>query len=135
MQYRSPASAAYGSPIPRFAVPLDENGLVDWLVDAGPGDKLVYYRGHLGHDRMPSAKVLERVVRVELHALATRVMVTAAQGLVLPVQKRVGPEDWLYIVVKAQPGRVGTACRAAAPLAFPLDGTNPADPETIPLAA
>jgi hypothetical protein len=135
MQDRSPATAAYGSPIARFAVPLDENGFVDWLTDASPGDKLVYYRGHLGHDRMPSAKVLDRQARVELHALATRVMVTAAQGLVLPVQKRVGPEDWLYIAVKAQPGRVGNARRTAAPLAFPLDGTNPADPATIPLAA
>jgi hypothetical protein len=133
--HRTRLVAAAGQPITRFAVPIDENGFVDWLIDASPGDKLVYYRGHLGHDRMPSAKVLDRQARVELHALATRVMVTAAQGLVLPVQKRVGPEDWLYIAVKAQPGRVGNARRTAAPLAFPLDGTNPADPATIPLAA
>jgi hypothetical protein len=135
MQQRSPASAAHGSPIPRFAVPLDENGFVDWLIGASPGDKLVYYRGHLGHDRMPSTKVLERSVRVELHALATRVMVTAAQGLVLPVQKRVGPEDCLYIAVKAQPSRVGSVRRAAAPTPLPLDWTNSAEPPTIPLAA
>jgi hypothetical protein len=132
--HRTRLVAAAAQPITRFAVPIDENGFVDWLIDASPGDKLVYYRGHLGHDRMPSAKVLDRQARVELHALATRVMVTAAQRLVLPVQRRIGPEDWLYIAVKAQPGRVGSACRVAAPRALPLDGTNPA-PATIPLAA
>jgi hypothetical protein len=135
MQQRSPASAPYASPIPRFAVPLDENGFVDWLIDASPGDRIVYYRGHLGHDRMPSTKVLDREARVQLHALATRVMVVAAQGLVLPVQKRVGPEDCLYIAVKAQPGRVRSARRTAAPMPLPLDWTNSAEPATIPLAA
>ena len=39
-------------PLPLFAIPLDENGFVDWLIDAKPGDTLVYYRGHLSHDRM-----------------------------------------------------------------------------------
>lgn len=92
-------------PVPRFAVLLDENGLVDWLIDARPGDRVVYYRGHLGHDRMPSAKVLDRDQRTELHVVANRVMVLAGQGLVLPVQKRIGPEDFLYIAVKAQPRR------------------------------
>ena len=38
--------------LPLFAIPLDENGFVDWLIDAKPGDTLVYYRGHLSHDRM-----------------------------------------------------------------------------------
>ena len=91
--------------IPRFAVPLDENGLVDRLIDAEPGDRVAYYRGHLGHDRAPSAKVLDRDLRAKLHAVANRVMVLAGQGLVIPVQKRIGPGDCLYIVVKAQPQR------------------------------
>src|SRR5262245_52241909 len=87
----SQSARAVAIAIEKHAIPFDENGFVDWLIDASPGDKVVYYRGHLGHDRMPSAKVLERKPRAELHAVAIRVMVTAAQGLVLPVQKRVWP--------------------------------------------
>ena len=92
-------------PIDRFAVPFDENTFVDWLIDAAPGDRAVYYRGHLGFDRMPSAKLLDRPTRANLNAVATRVMVAASQGLVVPVQKRIGTEDFLYLAVKALPGR------------------------------
>ena len=116
---------------PRFAVPLDENGLVDWLLDAEPGDSVVYYRGHLGHDRMPSAHVLDRQSRIDLHAVASRVMVLSAQELVLPVQKRVGPEDCLYIAVKARPRRPGAGCHEA-----PLTSSrNFTEPTTLALAA
>src|SRR3954465_12777620 len=88
MHYSAPTIPAL---IPRFAVPLDENGLVDRLIDAEPGDRVAYYRGHLGHDRAPSAKVLDRDLRAKLHAVANRVMVLAGQGLVIPVQQRIGP--------------------------------------------
>ena len=130
----SQSAQAVAIAIEKHAIPFDENGFVDWLIDASPGDKVVYYRGHLGHDRMPSAKVLEQKPRAELHAVATRVMVTAAQGLVLPVQKRVGSEEWLYIAVKARPGRLCTARRTDLPMALPHH-PNPSDPATIPLAA
>lgn len=127
MQHITPAIATM---VPRFSAPLDENALVDWLIDAKPGDRVVYYRGHLGHDRMPSSKVLDRRVRTELHAVANRVMVLAGQGLVLPVQKRVGPEDWLYIAVKAQPQRRSSMKGQDAPLASPPEFSN-----AMPLAA
>ncbi|WP_434866237.1 hypothetical protein [Bradyrhizobium sp. HKCCYLRH3095] len=93
-------------PIDLYAVPFDENSFVDWLIDAKAGDRAVYYRGYLSYDRMPSAHVLERPTRANLHAVATRVMVAASQGLVIPVQQRIGSEDYLYLAVKAQPGRV-----------------------------
>jgi hypothetical protein len=127
MQCRTPATA---TPVPRLDVPLDENGLVDWLIDAKPGDRVVYYRGHLGHDRMPSAKVLDWRVRTELHAVANRVMVLAGQGLVLPVQKRVGPEDCLYIAVKAQPQRRSSTRQQDVPLTQAHDLNH-----AVPLAA
>jgi hypothetical protein len=115
-----PKKTAPAQPVARFAVPVDENAFVDWLIDADPGDKLVYYRGHLSHDRMPSTKVLDQQSRITLQAVADRVMAAAAQGLVLPVQKRLGPEEFLYIAVKALPRRLGSACGAAIPLpSFP----------------
>lgn len=105
-------------PLARFAAPLDENGFVDWLVDAEPGDTIAYYRGHLAHDRMPSTDVLGRRARSELHAVANRVMAASDQGLVIPVQRRLGPEDFLYLAVKAVGGmrrRPAAIARIAPP--------------------
>lgn len=114
MRHRLVAPTTPLLPINRFAAPFDENTFVDWLIDAEPGDRAVYYRGHLGFDRMPSANVLDRPTRANLHAVATRVMVAAGQGLVMPVQKRIGDEDYLYLAVKTRPGRLGQ-CRSAEP--------------------
>ncbi len=85
-----------------FAIPLDENGFVDWLIDAKPGDTLVYYRGHLSHDRMPSTKVLDDLRRRRLADVANRVLAAEAQGLVMPVQRRVGRNEWLYLAIRTQ---------------------------------
>ena len=87
-------------PLPLFAIPLDENGFVDWLIDAKPGDTLVYYRGHLSHDRMPSTKVLDDRRRRRLAEVATRVLAAEAQGLVMPVQRRIDRNEWLYIAIR-----------------------------------
>lgn len=139
MHHRPTASAALALPIAKRAVPLDENAFVDWLIDANPGDKVAYYRGHLGYDRMPSANVLDRQSRAVLHAVATRVMVAASQGLVLPVQKRIGPEDYLYVVVKALPGRVSgqRGCFPPLPAPFAIDkgDANSVKPASMALAA
>lgn len=85
-----------------FAIPLDENGFVDWLIDAKPGDTLVYYRGHLSHDRMPSVKVLDDARRRRLADVANRVLAAEAQGLVMPVQRRAGRNEWFYLAIRTQ---------------------------------
>lgn len=127
----SPQSEAPKTPpIALFAVPLDENAFVDWLIDAKPGDRIAYYRGHLGHDRMASVKVLDRRSRSVLNEVANRVMVASAQGLLLPVQKRVGSEDCIYFAVKAHRRRVGSAARSVA-----LTSSTTAGPLTAALAA
>ena len=87
-------------PLPLFALPLDENGFVDWLIDARPGDTLVYYRGHLSHDRMPSTRVLDDPCRRRLAEVANRVLAAESQGLVMPVQRRVGRNEWLYLAIR-----------------------------------
>jgi hypothetical protein len=90
----------------RHTALVDENGLVDWLVEAKPGDRIVYYRGHLAYDRTPSAHVLDGPSRLIVPVVANRVMALAEKGTVLPVQQRIGSSDYLYIVVKAQSRRV-----------------------------
>jgi hypothetical protein len=121
--------------IERFAVPVDENGLIDWLIDANPGDRLVYYRGHLVHDRVPSGKVLGPRARADLNAVARRIMMLAGERLVIPVQKRIGREDFLYIAVKARLGRVAGECKLAAPLSRACAVDHPQSPVPLALAA
>lgn len=121
--------------IERFTMPVDENGLVDWLIDANPGDRLAYYRGHLVHDRVPSGKVLGPRERANLNAVARRIMTLAGDGLVIPVQKRIGREDFLYIAVKARPGRVAGERSIAKPQPpIPAADQFPS-PIRVPLAA
>lgn len=91
-----------------FSVPLDENHLVDWLVDANAGDAVAYYRGHLAHDRCMSTPVLTIDERRRLIAVANRIMAAHDQGLVIPLQRRVGPHEWLYLAVRAS-GRLQAA--------------------------
>ena len=98
-------------------VALDENGFVDWLVDAEAGDHVVYYRGHLAFDRCESGRIGDAKERQRLVNIARRVMAATDQGLVRPVQKRLGPHDALYIAVRAS-GRQRIATKACpAPIA------------------
>ena len=92
--------------IENHAIPFDENGFVDWIVDAQAADCIAYYRGHLGRDRYESSGILLPADCRKLVAVARRVMVAAEQGLVFPVQKRIGPHDFLYLAVRAS-GRLG----------------------------
>ena len=87
-----------------FDIPIDENGFVDWLIDAEPGARLIYYRGHLAHDRMASTDVHDPLDRVRLNRLASRVMRASEDGLVVLVQKRLAPGDALYIAIRAPIG-------------------------------
>ena len=98
-----------------FDIPIDENGFVDWLIDADPGARLIYYRGHLAHDRMASTDVHDPLDRVRLNRLASRVMRASDDGLVLLVQKRLAPGDALYIAIRAPIG-----LKLPRPAAFPV---------------
>jgi hypothetical protein len=98
-----------------FDVPIDENGFVDWLIDAEPGARLIYYRGHLAHDRMASTEVHDPLDRVRLNRLASRVMRASDDGLVVLVQKRLGPSDALYIAIRARAG-----LKLPGPAPFPV---------------
>lgn len=138
MLHRRTTRLVLAKPIERHTAALDENGFVDWLVDAKPGDKIAYYRGHLTYDRTPRANVMDSRSRAVVHAVANRVMATAAKGLVLPVQKRIGPEDYLYIAVKALPSRAAARRHETTPpllISSELSVVNRVTPALTPLAA
>ena len=85
------------------SLPIDENGICDWLADANPGATLIYYRGHLGHDRMPSTKALPEMLRRQLVDVASRVQQAADDERVFLLQRRNGEHDFSYVAVKAGP--------------------------------
>jgi hypothetical protein len=83
----------------------DEDALCDWIANAVPGAVMIYYRGHLAYDRMPSTGVFANPDRKRLIAVAKRAMQAAEDGLIHLVQRRHGPQDYSYIAIKAR-GRV-----------------------------
>lgn len=104
--------------IEKFSIPLDENGFVDWIVDAQSDDWIAYYRGHLGRDRFENSGILKPADCRRLVAIARRVMVAADQGLVFPLQKRLGEHDSIYLAVRAT-GRLGSPLSQAPAEAIP----------------
>lgn len=104
-----PARDVSASPLAKHEARFDENGFVDWLISAEVGDIIAYYRGHLVYDRSPTREVHSREARLNLEALANRVMIAAEDGLVHPVQKRLGAGDFLYLAVRSTGRRVRLA--------------------------
>ena len=92
-------------PPPSSADAAFQKKLQEQLIDAKPGHRMVYYRGHLAHDRMPSARVMDNRSRAAVHTVANRVMTSADKGLVLPVQRRLGPgaveAAWKYVILSS----------------------------------
>jgi hypothetical protein len=134
MPQRSRPTVMSVEPIDHHAVPLNENGFMDWIVDSVPGDKIVYYRGLLTQDRAPNGKVLDARARATLNAVARRVLRSAEHGLVLPVQKRVGPNDFLYIAVRARP-RFAAHARALLSISNSQKASTAAEVALLALAA
>lgn len=83
--------------LPEF---LDEPAFTAWVAQALPGERLVYYRGHLGHDRMPTSNIHPEPVRRQLTALARCAMTLAEDGFVVLIQERLGSASWAYIAVR-----------------------------------
>ena len=127
------AAGQFSIPIESFAIPFDENGFVDWIVDPNTHDCIAYYRGLLGHDRCESVKVLTPADCRKLANVARRVMVAAEQGLVFLVQKRLGPHDFVYFAVRAT-ARLNAPSRGAhrkVLAASPSNGRSACSPGAI----
>lgn len=80
---------------PRF----NQNGFVDWLVEAKPGDTIVYHRGFLPLDTHQPARRMADPDRLELARLAEHALLAASRGLVFLLQRRHGAEDYSYLAV------------------------------------
>ena len=83
-----------------------------WLERARTGEQLEYHRGLLTRDRSPASELAEDDRRA-LAEIADAVFRAAEGGQVHLVQRRHGPFDFSYLVIRA--GRVAAAAAVAVP--------------------
>lgn len=77
----------------------DANALTDWLVDAAPGARAIYYEGHLAGDLSPFSRTLSSEHRSELAILASAAWRLCECGLVHLVQQRIAEGICAYLVI------------------------------------
>lgn len=82
-------------------IAFDHNGIVDWLVEAAPGDICAYYRGTLAYDRDAEKSKLGQNKRRQLRHLADHLLQSSDLGLVYLLQRRLGVDDSLYLAVRS----------------------------------
>lgn len=78
---------------------ITEIELCGWLGAASPGDVLEYHRGFLALDREPHVRRLPAQDRAELVRMAGRALWAAERGFAHLVQRRLGPDDFSYLII------------------------------------
>ncbi|MCA8882121.1 MAG: hypothetical protein KDA73_19685 [Rhodobacteraceae bacterium] len=76
---------------------LTEIAFCSWVAQALPGDTLAYHRGFLALDREGGR--LGEAETLRLRRLADRARWAAETGLVHLVQRRLGPERFVYLAI------------------------------------
>jgi len=100
-------------PLPQARLLITDASLCGWLGQAAPGDRLVYHRGSLPHDRTPLTSRVPEANRIELGRTARRALWAFERGLVHLVQRRHGVDDYSYIMVARPRSRKVAASLAA----------------------
>lgn len=81
------------------ALPVTETALMRWLATAKPGDEIAYHRGFLAVDRSTVASDLSSEHRRELQRVSARALVAVERGQVHAVQRRLGDNDYAYLLI------------------------------------
>ena len=84
---------------------LDEIALCAWVAHAEPGEALAYHRGLLAIDRGPPGQPFLSPEALTLAKTGNMAMKLAERGFVHLVQRRLAPDQFLYLAI-ARP-RVG----------------------------
>jgi len=79
--------------------PLDEIALCAWAAHAEPGEALVYHRGLLAIDRGPPGQSLLSPEALTLAKTGNMAMKLAERGFVHLVQRRLAPDQFLYLAI------------------------------------
>lgn len=79
---------------------MNDVDLCVWVADARPGDRLVYYCGHLSRDRMMHSEGYEEPVRRKIGELGNAAWSLGDENWVHLIQRRIGMGAWEYIAVR-----------------------------------
>lgn len=79
---------------------MNDVDLCVWVADAQPGDKIVYYTGHLSRDRLPHSEGYSEPVRRKIGELGNAAWMLGEENWVHLVQRRVSTGCWNYIAVR-----------------------------------
>jgi hypothetical protein len=86
-----------------------EPALCGWLGQAVPGEVLEYHRGRLALDADRVTSKLPMDARQELARVARRALWAFGHGLVHLVQRRLGADDFSYLIIARPRSRKATA--------------------------
>jgi hypothetical protein len=97
---------------------MNDVDLCVWVADARPGDRIVYYTGHLSRDRLAHREGYSEPVRRKIGELGNAAWMLGAENWVHLVQRRVSYGCWDYIAVrKAEAGKMKPVYRIIQSLA------------------
>ena len=82
-----------------FAPRLDELSLCAWVAHAEPGEALAYHQGSLAIDRDPPGQPFLSADARELAKTGAIAMKLAERGFVHLVQRRIAPDQFLYLAI------------------------------------
>ena len=85
--------------LPIRAAPISEVELCAWLAQAEPGEVLEYHCGFLGLDRSACGRSMSVESRAVLSRTSNQAWRLAEQGHLHLVQRRLGPDSFLYLAI------------------------------------
>jgi hypothetical protein len=94
---------------------LQESDLCAWLGAAQPGEMLVYHRGFLAVDCSLATSNLAKPERSRLALVARRAALAQERGLACLLQRRHGPDNYSYLIVRRRPSSETRESFAVAP--------------------
>ncbi|PWS34582.1 hypothetical protein DFH01_23880 [Falsiroseomonas bella] len=91
-----PADRLHASDV---SIPSDANALCERVMEASPGQVIIYHRGELARDRDRYASELPEQQRIELDVVANYAWRLADAGWCHLLQRREAPNCFLYLLV------------------------------------
>lgn len=85
-------------PAPAVTV-LDEVEFCAWVAQGKPGDMLAYHQGFLAVDLGLLSRTLPEAQRAVLSRMSTRAQNLAQRGFLHLVQRRLAPDQFLYVAI------------------------------------
>jgi hypothetical protein len=79
---------------------MNDIDLCVWVADAKPGDRIIYYRGHLSRDRMMHSEGYAEPVRRKISELGNAAWSLGDENWLHLIQRRIGIGAWEYIAVR-----------------------------------